>query len=456
MSAPQSMPSAADAEKGVVGAIIQGGVAGSPTTSAQVLDDLRPLVSPDDFSSQYGAIYRKALELHRTGTPIDQVTLVSAMKGEWASTEEFWPNLIHQAYVDVPHAAHAVYHAGLVHDAANQRRLIFAMNLAVEDLMTGGHDTAGVVSKVVAEIDSQAEHRTNGRAMTSQQVILDVIAELEAELPPGIKTGFAGFDKPTDGLKSGQMITIAARPGVGKTSFMLATGEYVAEHYGPVLIVSQEMSRNELILRWLAAECGVCTKDLRGLIRNDRQRHRLTAAAERFARLPLLIDDQPGRRISDVQSIARIHKRQGGLSLICLDYLQLFKPENGKASTEEQISQISRDCKMLAKTIGVPVLVLAQLNRAIENRDNRRPRLADLRSSGAIEQDSDIVVFIDRPHMWRKEAKEDQAVLYLEKNRNGETRDIPLLWDGPTMRFSNPEPPTWDKAEDHDPMIDQQ
>lgn len=445
------VPSEPEAEKGITGAIVQASIAGAPRTSGQLLDELRAILPPENFTTQHGDVFRKALELHRDGKPVDQATLTSAMKGEWAP-DGYWQNLIREAYLDTPHDGHAVYHAGLINKAADQRRMLYVMRQAVEDIYQGGRELAEIIAPVTAEIDAQAEHRTNGRAATSQAVVLDVIAELEADQPPGVRTGVYKLDQATGGgLKPGQMATIAARPGVGKTALMLAIASYVAEHFGQVLVVSQEMTRGELILRLLAAACGVRVDDLRGFIRNDRQRPTFIKATEDIARLPLLIDDQPGRTMADVEALARIHKRQGGISLICLDYLQLFKPDNRKASTEEQVAQISRDCKMLAKSIWCPVLVLAQLNRNVELRENRRPKLSDLRSSGAIEQDSDLVGFLDRPHMYNKQAGITEAVLILEKNRNGQTQDIPLIWNGPTMRFSNPENAGWPTADNYEP-----
>lgn len=450
---PGAAPTEPEAEKAIVGAIIQGSIAGSPRTAEEVLDSLRQLgLQAEDFATPYGDVYRRALELQHEQKPVNRASLESAMRVEW-SVDGLWANLLHQAYMDTPHTAHAEYNAKLVKAASNQRRMLYAMRQATEDIYRGGIDLADVLAPVVAEMDAQAEHRTNGRGITAQAILLDVIAELEADELPGVRTGFHQLDRATGGgPKPGQMITLAARPGVGKTSLMLAIAYYIAEHFGQVLIISQEMSRGELMLRLIARECGVRVDDLRGFIRNERQRPRFVKATEDISRVPLVIDDQPGRTIADVEALARIHKRSGGLSLICLDYLQLFRAENRRASTEEQVSAISRDCKMLAKSMGCPVLVLSQLNRAVENRDNRRPRLADLRSSGAIEQDSDIVAFIDRPATYAKNVPPDEAFLVIAKNRNGETTDIPLTWHGRTMSFSNVEDEQWPTADTFDPM----
>lgn len=444
-------PTEPEAEKAIIGAILQGSIAGSPTTGEQVLDALRQTgLQPEDFATAYGEVYRRALDLQHQQQPVNRATIESAMRSEWAA-EGLWSALLQEAYVDTPHAGHGEFNAKLVKEASNQRRMLYAMRQATEDICRGGKDLADILAPVVSEMDAQAENRTNGRGMTAQDILLDVIAELEAEELPGVRTGFPEIDRATGGgPKPSQLIVLAARPGVGKTSLMLAIAKHVAQHFGPVLIVSQEMSRSELMLRLIASACGVPAESLRGFIRNDRQRPRFIAAAEDLARVPLVIDDQPGRTIADVEAMCRVHKRKSGLAMICLDYLQLFRADNRKASTEEQIASISRDCKMLAKAMGCPVLVLSQLNRAVENRDNRRPRLADLRSSGAIEQDADIVAFIDRPVMYARDAPADAVNLIIAKNRNGELTDIPLKWHGPTTTFTSVAN-DWPDAEAYNP-----
>lgn len=432
-----------EAEKSVIGSLMHDSV---------VLDEIAPILKPEDFSGEHGKLYRAALKLHRESKPVDAVSIANELQLFGAKDEGFWVRMLIDAMDSTHHGGHAKYHAGIVASKACDRRLLAALQDGVNGLQNLSMDRFDVIRAIEQEIDAQSEQRTNGRGIAVSEVLLDIIADLEKDSPPGIKSGVRELDAATDGMKPEDMITLAARPGVGKSSLMLGIASYVCKTAGPVLIVSQEMSRAQLTTRMLAAACGTTTKSLRGMLKNDNQRATFMAHAEAIGNLPLLFDDQPNRHMSDIEALARVHKRNGGLALICLDYLQLIKPNDSRAPSEAQISQISRDCKMLAKSMGLPVLVLAQLNRAIENRENRRPKLSDLRSSGAIEQDSDVVMFLDRESMWNKTADPEKAMLIVEKNRHGEAKDIPLKWHGPTMKFSNTDPPQWQSAESYDPF----
>jgi len=434
-----------EAEKAVIGSILHDSV---------VLDEIAPLLKPEDFAGEHGKIYRAALKLHRNSDPVDVVSVANALQLFGAADEGFWVKMLVDAMESTYHSGHAKYHASIVASKASDRRLLEALQRGADELQTQAVDRFAVINRIESEIDAQSEQRTNGRAIAVSEVLLDIIADLERETPPGIKSGIRELDATTDGMKPEDMIVLAARPGVGKSSLMLGIATYTAKTAGPVLIVSQEMSRAQLTTRILAAACGTSPKSLRGMLKNDNQRKPFMEAVEAIGKLPLLFDDQPNRHMSDIEALAKIHKRNGGLALVCLDYLQLIKPNDGRAPAESQIAQISRDCKMLGKSLGLPVLVLAQLNRAIENRDNRRPKLSDLRSSGAIEQDADVVMFLDRKSMWDQRANPEEAMLIVEKNRHGETKDIALTWNGPTMKFSNVDKPTWTSADMYNPSGD--
>jgi replicative DNA helicase len=438
-------PKDLEAEKSVIGSILRG---------SSCLDEIAPILKPDDFFGEHGKIYRAALKLYRESNPVDLVTVGNELKFYGTPEENFWTRMLLDAYENTPHEGHAKYHAEIVVSKACDRRLLYVLTDAAKDIYSESMDRLAVIRCIEAEIDAQSEQRTNGKGISVNDVLMEVIADLEKDTPPGIRSGVREFDSITDGMKPEDMIVLAARPGVGKSSLMLGMATYVSRTSGPVLIVSQEMSRVQLVKRMLAASCGTTTKSLKGMLNNETSRPTFMAAAESLQKLPILFDDQPNRHMAEIEALARIHKRNGGLSLICLDYLQLIKPDDSRAPAESQIAQISRDCKMLAKSLSLPVLVLAQLNRAVESRDNRRPKLSDLRSSGAIEQDADVVMFLDRKSMWDKSANPEHAMLIVEKNRHGEPRDISLIWNGPTMKFSNPERPTWSSADTYEPSGD--
>lgn len=437
-------PKALDAEQSVIGAIM---------FQSDVLNEIGPILRPEDFAGAHGPVYRAALDLHQSGRPVDVVSLNDRMKANGETDEAYNATLLITAMDHVYHADHVRYHADLIVSKANRRRLLYTLTHATAEIYADGIETAEIVAKVEREIDAQAERRINGQAVPISASLIDLLIDLEKPEAPGVKTGFAGIDRVTGGLKSGQMVVLAARPSVGKTSLMTGICKNVAQSSGPVLIVSQEMTKAELTARLLCSACEVGVSSLRGMMRNERQRQRLQFEAEQLGAVPILIDDQPNRRIDDIESLARLHQRKGGLSLVAIDYLGLLTPDNPKAPTEAQISQLSRGCKMLAKSLNVPVLVLCQLNRAVENREDRRPRLADLRSSGAIEQDADAVAFLDRPRLWNQDADANLATVIIAKNRNGSLADIRLDWDGPSMTFTDTDS-DWHTPEDFDPFND--
>ena len=431
------------------------GVLGSMLLDQGTLDSMAGILRPADFYlADNGEAYAVALDLHQTGVAVDAVTVFDRLQAKSPREDEvYWRNLLLNAIENTPHAGHARYHAKIVAEKARRRNVGYALSECLADVYREDIDTDELLSRVASAVHGQLERGVSGQAATLTSILAEVLEELDRPQAPGVATGF----RPLDRLirpEAGQLIVVAARPSVGKTSLMLAIAENVARHFGPVLVVSQEMTRGELARRMLSAACRVDVPSLRGIVRNDNQRPTLLEQADILGGLPLLIDDTPNRRVSDIESVARLLRRQGGLSLICIDYLQILTPDNPKAPTEAQISQMSRACKMLAKSVEVPVVLLSQLNRAMENREDRRPRLADLRSSGAIEQDADVVIFLDRPHLWDAEADPTDAVVSVGKNRHGELGELKLKWDGPTMTFKDPPAPAWPTAESWSPDMD--
>lgn len=413
------------------------------------IDDVALIVTAADFTGDNGTVFQTIIDLHRAGKPVSLVSVAEHLTRTRPDETDWYQRLLAISNY-VPHEAHAKYNASIVADKATRRRLHY---LALDiDQRSGDQsiETEDVLAFVSGKLNEIAERRTGSQPVSMATGLSELLADLEREDPPGIRTGFREFDSNTSGLKPGQLIIVAARPAVGKTSLMQAICLHVSRTSGPVAIFSAEMERAELLLRMLSSQCGVEIPSLRGMIRNERQRQKLLSAAEDLSRLPLMIDDQPNRRIADIEAISRVHQRKSGLKLVAIDYLGLLQPDNPKATTEAQVAQLSRGCKMLAKSLAVPVLCLAQLNRAVESREDRRPRLSDLRSSGAIEQDADVVVFLDRPAMWSKSAKPHEASLIVAKNRNGRTADINLKWDGPTTTFSDPAT-EWHNPETYNP-----
>ncbi len=259
----------------------------------------------------------------------------------------------------------------------------------------------------------------------------------------GLMTGFEPFDAMTSGLQPGQVIVIGARPGMGKSAFALNVAQNVCEAGGSVLFVSLEMPRLDLTVRMLSRTTGLTRKQIN--CGDGRHNQTLCHAAEQLGRLKLFISDDVGQTVVQLSAMTRLMKRKRKIDVAIIDYLQLIEPEDRRVNREQQVAQISRRLKLLAMSCELPVIVLAQLNRDADKRDGKRPRLCDIRESGAVEQDADIVTFIHRPGY--HDATQDQSVaeLIVEKHRNGETGIVPLKWNPETSSFRSVDhitPPT--------------
>jgi replicative DNA helicase len=257
----------------------------------------------------------------------------------------------------------------------------------------------------------------------------------------GITTGFRDLDEQTTGFQATELIILAARPSMGKTALVCNIAEAVARKSGKgVLLFSLEQSNLELAERFLAITAKINGHDLRAGNLSEDQHMQLVKASDDLARLPLFIDDKPGRTMTQVAALARRLHRRSALGIIIIDYLQLIEPEDKNAPREQQIAGISRRLKFLAKELRVPVVALAQLNRGVELREDKRPRLADLRESGAIEQDADMVMFLHRPDAYDPEDRPGEAEIIVAKHRSGPTGIIRLTWRKEFMRFENYSP----------------
>ncbi len=275
----------------------------------------------------------------------------------------------------------------------------------------------------------------------------DVLVEMAESSEPGVTvpTGFFGLDEMLDGgLLGGWLVILAARPSMGKTAFVGNITLNAAAGGDGCLIFSMEQKRGELAQRFLASLSGVDAS----LLKAKNQHHqtaddkaRLCRAQNKLAGYPIRVKDKAGLRMGQIATEARLRKRRDAFSVIVVDYLQLIEPDDRRIPREQQVATISRQLKLLAKDLDVPVICLAQLNRAVEARENKRPRLSDLRESGAIEQDADVVMFLDRPPVYDPEAEPSEAYVIVGKNRHGKTGDAKLHWDGPTVSFRNPAPP---------------
>ena len=436
-------------------------VLGSILMMPDVCDDVILVCRHDDFFDEANAkIYEHMCEMHSTGQKIDPMLLrerlISAGDFETVGGASYLIKLMNA----VATPAHATHYAKIVREKATFRSLITAstdiMHTAYDEMV----EAKEALSQAEQRIFSILDNREGSAIRPVNDVLHEAIDRIEARLRGEhtagvVGTGFSDFDNMTGGLHASELIILAARPSMGKTALAMNIGEYVAmKEQTPVLFVSLEMSSIELIERMLCSVAKVNGHRLRnGTIQNE-DRKRLVKTAGEMSKSPFFVDDSPSRTVSEISAAARrIQRREKGLGLIVIDYLQLIEPDNASDPRQEQVAKIARRLKGLSRELKVPVLCLAQLNRQAEDSRDHRPRLSHLRESGAIEQDADVVMFVHREEYYvRGEEQEDvagQAQIFVEKQRNGPTGDIDLLWKKEYTRFEDRAPERYDEFDDY-------
>lgn len=417
-------PHSIEAEQSLLGALL---------IDPAAVDRVRDTVAETDlYRADHRAIWRQIVSMSDANLAIDVVTVAERL--ERLGTLDQCGGLGYLVTVaqNVPSAANARRYAELIADHSRLRTLQAAGNEILAAVAAPGIRTA-------AEIASDAERILSGFAADRGTVepvsAADAIAQALRDADDGIgrtglMTGIADLDILTGGLEPGQLVIYAARPAVGKTAVALAVSRHVAGNHGRVVFFSLEMTHRELAARLLAAESGIPARVLKsGPSQNEWAA--LADAATKRGLDGLILDDRAAASVAYVRARCRRLKRDGGLSLVVIDYLQLMTPENPRANRNEQVGSLSRGLKALAKELQVPVIALAQLNRTSENRADKRPMLSDLRDSGEVEQDADAVLLLSR-------ATEAGDVIEcdLAKHRQGPTGNFFLDFDGPRMRFS--------------------
>ena len=351
-----------------------------------------------------------------------------------------------QILLSVPHAANAKYHAGIVREKSVSRQVIESANEIIREGYSNSLTADALLEGAEKRIFAIAEDKASGETVELRDVVtkaMDRIALRSESNHPvtGLSTGYYELDDMTSGLQGEQLIILAARPSMGKTAFALNICENVAvELKTAVLFVSLEMGNLELTERLLCARSRVDGHKLRsGQNIGTREMAQLGRAYEELRTVPLFIDDTPARNMLQITANARRLKMRHGLGMIVLDYIQLVDSDSadGRESRQEQISKISRRLKTLARELKVPVIALSQLNRGVENREDKRPRMADLRESGAIEQDADMVLLLHRPEYYDANDQPGMAECIIAKNRNGATGTVKLTFLKAIMRFEN-------------------
>jgi replicative DNA helicase len=436
-------PQAIDAERSVLGAMM---------LSKDAIADVVEVLRPDDF--YYPAnqlVYDSILDLYARGEPADAVTVSAELTRAGQLARAGGAPYLHTLISMVPTAANAGYYAQIVAERATLRRLVVAGTRIVQmgyDTASGSADVVGSVDDVVdraqAEVYDVTERRLSEDYIHIESLLQPTLDEIEkisatGGIGTGIPTGFAKLDEITNGLHPGQMITVAGRPGSGKSTIALDIARSAAvRHAKPTVIFSLEMGRLEIMMRLFSAESQVALQSMRSGHMSDQDWTRLARRTSELAGAPLFIDDSPNLTMMEIRAKARRLRQRQDLQLIVIDYLQLMTSGKRVESRQQEVSEFSRAMKLLAKELDVPVIALSQLNRGPEQRTDKKPMLADLRESGSIEQDSDMVLLVHRPDLYEQETERSgEADLIIAKHRNGPTGTVSVAFQGRYSRFAD-------------------
>lgn len=422
---------------------VLGGMLLSKDAIADVLERLRP---GDFYRPAHQNIYDAILDLYGRGEPADAVTVAAELDRRGLLRRIGGAPYLHTLISTVPTAANAGYYAGIVAEKALLRRLVEAGTRVVQYGYAGaeGADVAEIVDRAQAEIYDVTEGRTSEDFVALEDLLQPTMDEIDAiasqgGLARGVPTGFHELDEVTNGLHPGQMIVVAARPGVGKSTLGLDFLRSCSiKHRMTSVIFSLEMSKSEIVMRLLSAEAKIKLSDMRSGRMSDDDWTRLARRMSEISEAPLFIDDSPNMMMMEIRAKARRLKQKHDLRLIVIDYLQLMTSGKKVESRQQEVSEFSRQLKLLAKELEVPVVAMSQLNRGPEQRTDKKPMLADLRESGAIEQDSDLVILLHRPDAFeRDDPRGGEADLILAKHRNGPTKTITVAHQLHLSRFAN-------------------
>lgn len=388
------LPNSLEAEQSVIGSMIMDREA--------ILVASEILTGEDFYQNQYGIIFDAMVELCNEGKPVDLITLQDRLK-----EKDLPPDISSMEYIRdlmdvVPTSANVKYYANIVSEKAMLRRLIKTSEEIANTCYLDKQSTEEIMEETEKKIFQLLQRRTSGEFVPIQQIVLNAVSNIERASKTkgsvtGLPTGFVDLDYKTSGFQNSDLILIAARPSMGKTAFTLNIAQYMAVKKNiTVAIFSLEMSKEQLVNRLLASESRVDSQTLRTGNLKDEDWTKLVEGADIIGRSHLIIDDTPGISVAEMRSKCRKYKLEQNLGIIFIDYLQLMGGSGRSDSRQQEISEISRSLKALARELNVPVVALSQLSRAVEQRTDHRPILSDLRESGAIEQDADVVMFIDR------------------------------------------------------------
>jgi replicative DNA helicase len=393
------------------------------------------------FQADHQIIFDMLVKLYEQNRPIDAVILREELSKRQLLDEIGGVPYLAQILNTVPSAAHGAHYAGIVREKSLLRQLISASNSILRDAYAPHERADLVVDKAEKQIFDIAQKRIGGALVPLETVLHEVFEMIEKRGQRGIETGYFDLDDYLNGLQNGEMIIIAARPSMGKTALAMNLVEAVAADRGlPCAVFSLEMSKQQLAQRMLCSRGKIDSHKLRrGMLQAHEYAH-LANVVGQLAKAPIWVDDSPGLTVLDLRAKARRLKLQHDIKCVMVDYMQLMD-NPGPENRQQQISEISRGIKAVARELNVPVIALSQLNRASEGRDGHRPRMSDLRESGSIEQDADVVMLLHREDYYRMTEPDFQpdnvAELIIAKQRNGPTGTVKLFFDNKSTRFEN-------------------
>ncbi len=429
-------PQDVDAERSVLGGMLIDDTAVAESVG---------LLQPEDFyRPAHGRIFEAMLVLYERSEPIDEITLRSQLQTMGALEGVGGGTYVGSLSEAVPTAANVVHYAHIVRDKALNRRLIQAATAIVGSCYEGAHQSDVLLDDAEAKIFAITSDRQQRAFTPLKDVVKDAFKQIEKlyenkEPITGVSTGFVDLDVMTSGLQPSDLIIVAGRPSMGKTAFALGLAQNAAiRSKTPVAVFSLEMSKEQLVMRMLCSEARIDSQRMRGGMLKDQDWPKLATAAGSLSAAPIYLDDTGSISVLEMRAKSRRLQAEKGLGLIVVDYLQLMRGRAGQEGREREISEISRGLKALAKELSVPVVALSQLNRSLEARQDKRPMLSDLRESGAIEQDADVICFVYRDEYYNPETEaKGVAEVIIGKQRNGPTGTALLKFFREFTRFEN-------------------
>jgi replicative DNA helicase len=431
------MPNSVEAEQSVIGAMLM---------DREAIITATEILHPEDFYyHQYGVMFEAMAELHNEGRPVDLVTLQDRLKEKNVSPEVYSLEMVRELLNAVPTSANVKSYAQIVRDKAVLRRLIQTNEEIINECYAGSQGVDDILQETEKKVFNLLKDSNSGEFVSIRQVALNVLSRIEAAAKnksavTGVPSGFVDLDYMTSGFQPSDMILIAARPSMGKTAFVLNIAQHVGFKKGKsVAIFSLEMSKEQLVNRLFAQESRVNAQNLRNGSLTDEDWDKLIESAGVIGNSKLIIDDTPSISISELRSKCRKFKLEHGLDMIIIDYLQLMTgSKKNQDNRQQEVAEISRSLKGLARELNVPVIALSQLSRAVESRTDKRPMLSDLRESGSIEQDADVVMFIYRDEYYNKDTTDKGITeIIIAKQRNGPVGTVNLVWLAEYMKYTS-------------------